>query len=337
MTFKVSGCICRGTFVFLRQNRVRYASYFLLLLQAKKGIIDTKEKIMDKILRITEKSGAFRAFVADTGSLVRYAVKIHGAAPTAAAAFGRTITAAAIMGLDLKTKDESLSLQINGDGAVGGIVAVADMQGRVRGYIENPHADLPLRADNKLDVGGAVGNGHLTVVRSLGHNKPYVSRIELQTGEIAEDIAYYFSVSQQTPSVVALGVLVDVDYTVKNAGGYFIQLLPNADEQVISKLEANVYTLESVTDMLSRGLSAEQMARELLLGFDYTVLMEHIPQYCCNCSKTRMERALISLGKKELEAIIVEDGKAELNCQFCKKSYLFDKDELEKLLKEATD
>lgn len=288
---------------------------------------------MDSILRITEKSGAFRAFVADTTQLVNKAVKIHGLSPVAAAAMGRTLTAAVIMGQDLKSDSEALSVQISGDGMIKSIVTAVDSHGNVRGYLDNPSADLPLK-NGKLDVSGAIGNGFLTVVHSMGLKEPYIGRVELQTGEIAEDIAYYFMNSQQTPSVVALGVLVDVDYTIKAAGGYIIQLLPGAGEDVISKLEANVYTLETVTDILSSGKSAETMAKELLLGFDYTILQKSTPEYKCNCSIDRMERALISLGKKELEELI-EEGQAELGCEFCKEKYTFGKSELKALLERA--
>ena len=289
---------------------------------------------MDKILRIIEKNGAFRAFVADTRDIVNDAVKIHNLTPTAAAAMGRTLTAASIMGIDLKDKNETLSVQIDGDGPIEGIVTVSDFHGNVRGYVGNSSVDLPLK-NNKLDVSGAVGNGHLTVVRNMQLKEPYIGRIDLQTGEIAEDIAYYYMTSQQIPSVVALGVLVDVDYTVKAAGGYVIQLLPGAGDEIISKLEANVYTLETVTEMLSRGMTVQQIAHDLLLGFDYQILEEMSPKYKCTCSRERMEKALISLGEKELNSIITQDGKAELNCRFCDKHYLFNKCELENLLKSA--
>lgn len=286
---------------------------------------------MDRILRITEKNGAFRAFVAETTVIVNHAAAIHGLSPVAAAAMGRTLTAASIMGLDLKNQSETISIQIDGDGPIGAVVTVADCCGNVRGYIENPIVDLPLK-NGKLDVSRAVGFGHLTVVRSLHMKAPYIGRVELQTGEIAEDIAYYFMNSQQTPSVVALGVLVDVDYSIKAAGGYIIQLLPGADDEIISKLEANVYTLQSVTEMLSQGMDVERMAYELLLGFDFDIHEIITPKYKCNCSKERMGKALISLGRDELEKIIEEDGKAELCCHFCKKKYMFDKTQLETLL-----
>ena len=289
---------------------------------------------MDSILRITEKNGAFRAFAADTTELVNKAVSIHGLSPTSAATMGRTLTAASIMGLDLKDEKETVSVQIDGDGPVGAIVTVADRRGDVRGYIENPYVDLPLK-NGKLDVSQAVGSGYLTVVRNLGMKEPYIGRVELQTGEIAEDIAYYFMNSQQTPSVVALGVLVDIDYTVKAAGGYMIQLLPGANEDVISKIEANVYTLQSVTEMLSAGMDVQRMARELLLGFEFDIHEVIAPEYKCNYSMRRMEKVLISLGRDELEKIIEEDGKAELCCHFCKKKYMFDKVQLKTLLESA--
>lgn len=289
---------------------------------------------MDNILRIVEKKGAFRAFVADTTELVGKAVKIHDLFPVAAAALGRTLTAASIMGLDLKDESEGLSIQICGDGPLGNIVTAADCHGNVRGYVDEPHVDIPLK-NNKLDVSGAVGTGFLAVAKNMGMKEPYVGRVDLQTGEIAEDIAYYFMSSQQTPSVVALGVLVDVDYTIKAAGGYMIQLLPGADDEIISKLEANVYTLEPVTEMLEKGYDTKRMAHEILLGFDYDILFEANPKYKCNCSRERMERALVSIGERELSSLIDEQGSAELNCQFCGSKYNFDKQQLTELLEAA--
>lgn len=289
---------------------------------------------MDNILRIIEKSGAFRVFVADTTELVGHAAKIHNLSPVAAAALGRTLTAASIMGLDLKTQSEGLSIQICGDGPLGDIVTASDCFGNVRGYVDNPDVDLPLK-NNKLDVSSAVGNGYLTVSKNMGMKEPYVGRVDIQTGEIAEDIAYYYMTSQQTPSVVALGVLVDVDYTIKAAGGYIIQLLPNATEEIISKLEANVYTLESVTEMLSKNYDTERMAREILLGFDYDIIFKNTPKYKCNCSQERIDRALISLGEKELNSIIEDPGFAEIDCHFCHNKYKYGKNDLINLLNSA--
>ncbi len=289
---------------------------------------------MDNILRIIEKSGAFRVFVADTTELVNKAAKIHNLSPVAAAALGRTLTAASIMGLDLKTQAEGLSIQICGDGPLGDIVTASDCFGNVRGYVDNPDVDLPLK-NNKLDVASAVGNGYLTVSKNMGMKEPYVGRVDIQTGEIAEDIAYYYMTSQQTPSVVALGVLVDVDYTIKAAGGYIIQLLPNATEEIISKLEANVYTLESVTEMLSKNYDTERMAREILLGFDYDILFKNTPKYQCNCSQERVDRALISLGEKELDSMIEDPGYAEIDCHFCHTKYKYEKNDLINLLNSA--
>lgn len=286
---------------------------------------------MDNILRIVEKSGAFRAFVADTTKLVNKAVKIHDLFPVVAAAMGRTLTAASMMGIDLKGENESISLQISGDGEIKNIVTVADCYGNVRGYVDNPHVELPLK-NNKLDVSGAIGTGHLAVAKTINGAKPYVGRVELQTGEIAEDIAYYFMSSQQTPSVVALGVLVDVDYTIKAAGGYIIQLLPGASDELITKLEANVYTLEPVTQMLSQNYDTQRMAREILLGFDYEILDKIHPEYKCNCSKEKMEKALISLGKDELNSIIDQEESVELCCHFCGNKYTFAKDDLKNIL-----
>lgn len=289
---------------------------------------------MDNILRIIEKSGTFRVFVADTTELVGKAAKIHNLSPVAAAALGRTLTAASIMGLDLKTKSEGLSIQICGDGPLGDIVTASDCFGNVRGYVDNPDVDLPLK-NNKLDVSAAVGSGYLTVSKNMGMKEPYVGRVDIQTGEIAEDIAYYYMTSQQTPSVVALGVLVDVDYTIKAAGGFIIQLLPNATEEIISKLEANVYTLESVTEMLLKNYDTERMAREILLGFDYDILFKNTPEYKCNCSQERVDRALISLGENELNSIIEDPGFAEIDCHFCHSKYRYEKNDLVNLLKSA--
>lgn len=289
---------------------------------------------MDNILRIIEKSGAFRVFVADTTELVGKAAKIHNLSPVAAAALGRTLTAASIMGLDLKTQSEGLSIQICGDGPLGDIVTASDCFGNVRGYVDKPDVDLPLK-NNKLDVSAAVGSGYLTVSKNMGMKEPYVGRVDIQTGEIAEDIAYYYMTSQQTPSVVALGVLVDVDYTIKAAGGFIIQLLPNATEEIISKLEANVYTLESVTEMLSKNYDTERMAREILLGFDYDILFKNTPEYKCNCSQERVDRALISLGEDELNSIIEDPGYAEIDCHFCHSKYRYEKNDLVNLLKSA--
>lgn len=286
---------------------------------------------MDNILRIIEKSGAFRVFVADTTEIVNEAVKIHNLSPVAAAALGRTLTAASIMGLDLKTQSEGLSIQICGDGPLGDIVTASDCFGNVRGYVENTDVEIPLK-NNKLDVGSAVGAGFLTVSKNMGMKEPYVGRVDLQTSEIAEDIAYYYMTSQQTPSVVALGVLVDVDYTIKAAGGYIIQLLPGATEEMISKLEANVYTLESVTEMLSKNYDTEKMARELLLGFEYDILFKNTPKYLCNCSQERVDRALIALGENELVSMINDPGHAEIDCHFCHKKYKYEKEDLINLL-----
>lgn len=290
---------------------------------------------MDKTIRIMEKHGAFRAFIADTTELVNKATQIHNLSPVAAAAMGRTLTAASIMGLDLKDNTETLSIQIDGNGPLGNIVTVSDCKGNVRGYIDNPNVDLPLKSNNKLDVANAVGIGCLTIIKYLGMKEPYIGRVELQTSEIAEDIAYYFATSQQTPSVVALGVLVDTDYTIKAAGGYIIQLLPGADEDMISKLEANVYTLETMTEMLDKGYDVYRIAKELFLGIDYEILTDSVPEYKCNCSREKMDKNLISLGEKELKDIIEEQGKAELNCHFCKSVYKYTKQDLEKLLLDA--
>lgn len=291
---------------------------------------------MDKLVRGQSVDGAIRVFAAITTELSERARQIHGSMPVAAAALGRTLTAAAMMGAQLKNETDTVTVQFAGDGPLGKIVAVTDSLSHVRGYVENPAVDLPLNRKGKIDVGGGVGRGRLSIVRDLGMKEPYVGQVPIVTGEIAEDITYYYAMSEQTPTAVGLGVLIDTDYSVKAAGGFMIQLMPFATEETAEKLEKQVRSIPSVTEMITLGMDAEDILFRVCDGFD--MLMENAavnPVYECKCSRERMERALISIGRDELVGIIEEKGEAELTCQFCDAKYTFDKAELEALLAKA--
>lgn len=291
---------------------------------------------MDTLVRGNSTDGSIRVFAAITTELVNEAHRIHNTSATASAALGRLLTGAAIMGAQLKSESDSVTLQINGEGPLGIMIAVTDSSSRVRGYAANPQADLPLNAAGKLDVGGAVGPGFLSVVRDLGLKEPYIGRTPLVSGEIAEDMTYYFAKSEQVPTAVALGVLVDTDLTIKAAGGYMIQLMPEATEETAERLTLIIENAPSVTEMITSGMSAEDIAFSITSGFDMLIENNAVhPEYRCKCSRERMERALISIGKQELEDIIKEQGEAEMSCQFCDKKYHFDKSELEELCKKA--
>ncbi len=290
----------------------------------------------DILIRGNSIDGAIRVFVAITTELTNDAQRIHHTYPVATAALGRTLTAAAIMGAGLKNETDSATIQFKGDGPLGSIVAVTDSNSHVRGYVVNPYVDLPLNKKGKLDVGGAVGKGYVNVIRDLGLKEPYAGQVPIVTGEIAEDLTYYYARSEQIPTAIALGVLVDTDNTAKAAGGFMIQLMPEATEDVAERLEEHVRSLEPITEMISSGMTAEDIFFHVTEGFD--MIMENNtkePGYECKCSKERMEKALISIGKEELEGIIAEQGEAELTCQFCDNKYKFNKSELETLLESA--
>lgn len=290
----------------------------------------------DKIVRAVTNTGAVRAFAAATTSLVNEAHRMHRTWPVASAALGRTLTAAAMMGWMLKSEKESVTLQLNGDGPIGRVIAIADSQAHVKGYVGDPMVDLPKNSAGKLNVGGAVGkNGYLTVIRDLGMKEPYIGRVPLVSGEIGDDLTSYFAISEQTPSSVGLGVLVDTDLSIKAAGGFLVQVMPEATEEDICKLERNIGAIQSVTAMMEQGLSSEDMIGRLLDGFSFEITDTIEPRYFCDCSRQRVERALISLGEAELTKLIEEDGKAELTCHFCDKVYTFDRSELEALLLSA--
>lgn len=290
----------------------------------------------DVIIRGNSMDGAIRVFVAITTDLVNDAQKIHKTYPTATAALGRTLTISAIMGAGLKNDTDSTTIQFKGDGPLGSIVAVCDNQSRVRGYVVNPYADPERKENGKLDVGGALGKGYLNVIRDLGMKEPYCGQVPIVTGEIAEDMTYYYATSEQIPTAIALGVLVNPDMSVKSSGGFMLQLMPEATDEMAEKLEEIMKHLPPITEMIENGLSAEDILFTITDGFD--MIMENkaiTPKYECKCSKERMEQALISIGQEELESIISEQGEAELTCQFCDNKYKFNKTELEELLKQA--
>ena len=287
----------------------------------------------DQLVRGQSIDGAIRVFAAVTTELSERARQIHNSMPVAAAALGRTLTVAAMMGAQLKNETDTVTIQFAGDGPLGKIVAVTDSSSKVRGYVENPFADLPLNRKGKIDVGGGIGKGRLSVVRDLGMKEPYVGQVPIVTGEVAEDITYYYAKSEQIPTAVGLGVLVDTDYSIKASGGFMIQLMPFATDETAKKLEEQVRSIPSVSEMITSGMTAEDILFKVCDGF--SMMMDNnavTPLYECKCSKERMERALISIGKTELEKIIAESGEAELTCQFCDAKYKFEKAQLEEML-----
>ncbi|MEE0945109.1 MAG: Hsp33 family molecular chaperone HslO [Clostridia bacterium] len=290
----------------------------------------------DQLVRGQSIDGAIRVFAAVTTELSERARQIHNSMPVAAAALGRTLTVAAIMGAQLKNETDSVTIQFAGDGPLGKIVAVTDSSSKVRGYVENPLADLPLNRKGKIDVGGGIGKGRLSIVRDLGMKEPYVGQVPIVTGEVAEDITYYYAKSEQIPTAVGLGVLVDTDYSIKASGGFMIQLMPFATDDTAKKLEEQVRSIPSVSEMITSGMTAEDILFKVCDGF--SMMMDNnavTPLYECKCSKERMERALVSIGKTELEKIIAENGEAELTCQFCDAKYKFEKSQLEEILARA--
>ncbi len=290
----------------------------------------------DYIVNAITSNGAIRVVAADTTELCNRAQEIHKMSPTAAAALGRTLTAAAIMGSMLKSADDSLTIQLSGGGPIGKVVAVGDGNANVKGYVGNPLVDLPLNDKGKLDVGGAIGrDGMLGIIRDLGLKEPYVGQVPLVNGEVAEDLTQYYATSEQLPTAVALGVLVDVDYTIKAAGGFILQVLPGAYDEDIDNVEKTIQSISSVTQMLSNGKKPEDIVEQLLSDYEIEYFDNVPTKYMCDCSRDRTDRALISLGKDELEKIINEDGKAEITCHFCDNIYKYTKEELEQLLENA--
>ncbi|HHV99580.1 MAG TPA: Hsp33 family molecular chaperone HslO [Clostridiaceae bacterium] len=287
----------------------------------------------DYLVRATANNTTIRAFATVTTETVQKAHLIHETSHVASAALGRTLTAAVMMGGMMKDEGNSVTIQIKGDGPLGGIVVVSDSKLNVRGYVYNPAVDLPLNDLGKLDVASAVGkNGYMNVIKDLGLKEPYIGYVNLVSGEIGEDIAYYFAFSEQIPSVVSLGVLVDADGSIINAGGYIIQLLPGADEGVIDFLENKIRTVKPVTALLSEGKSPEDIL-DIILGEKGLEILETAPcSYTCNCSRDRMERNLLSLGEKEIMEMIEEQHGAELSCHFCNNKYYFTEEQLLNLI-----
>lgn len=288
---------------------------------------------MDKLVRAITKDGSVKAVAAVTKDLTEQVRNIHKALPVATAALGRTLAAASMMGNALKEENASLTLQIKGGGPLGTVLAVSDHLGNVRGYVQNPQVDVPLREDGKLDVGRAVGaDGTLTVIKDIGLKEPYIGSVGLLGGEIAEDLAAYFVESEQIPTACALGVLIDRDQSVKAAGGYIIQLLPGAGEDVIAKVEGGVMAAGAVTALLDRDPDPEALLRTVLSDFEVEILETAPIEYKCYCSRDRVERALISMGVAELEDLLAEQGGCELGCQFCDKVYRFTDKELQAII-----
>lgn len=287
----------------------------------------------DYLIRGIDKSGNIRVFVANTTNLVEEARKTHGTSPTATAALGRTLTAGTMMGVMMKNDQDSLTLKISGDGPIGNIVVVANNKGEIKGYVSNPESDVPSIDKKKLDVGSLVGkNGTITAMMDLGLKEPYIGQANLVTGEIGDDLANLYLVSEQQPSAVGLGVLVNKDISVKVAGGFIIQLLPNISDEDITKIEKTLSEIEPLSTLIDKGLTPEEIMEEILGHFHMQVLEKVDLSFKCDCSRERIERVIMSLGKDEISDIIEEDGQAEVVCHFCNSKYQFNKEELNQFI-----
>jgi molecular chaperone Hsp33 len=289
----------------------------------------------DYLVRARTKDVPIRAFAATTKNLVQYARDIHNLTPLTAAALGRVLTATAMMGEMLKNKNDKLTVQLKGDGPLNTLLSTGNKIGQVKGYAGVPNVELPLNSSGKLDVGRAVGKGTLTIIMDLGLREPYVGKVSLVNGEIAEDLAHYYAVSEQTPSAVSLGVLVDRDMSIKAAGGFIIQVMPDCPEHVIESLEKRILDLPSITQLLSEGKSPEEILSIILQDFIVEYSDRKVVEYKCDCNRSRLEQVLISLGEKELKDMIEKEGKADVQCHFCNTEYNFSKDELEELLESS--
>ena len=287
----------------------------------------------DYIIRATAANDQIRAFAAVTTEMVETAREHHNTSPVATAALGRLLTAGAMMGSMMKGEKDVLTLQIKAGGPLQGITVTADSQGNIKGYVGNPDVCIPANSKGKLDVAGAVGPGFLTVIKDLGLKEPYSGQVMLQTCEIAEDLTYYFATSEQVPSAVGLGVLMNKNNTVRQAGGFIVQLMPFAEEEVISRLEQNVQKINSVTNLLEEGHTPESLLEKVLEGFDMQINEKMDTRFHCNCSKERVAKALISIGRKELNEMIQEGKPIEMNCHFCNTNYNFTVEELKEILR----
>ena len=287
----------------------------------------------DYIVRATAKDAQIRAFACTTREIVETARKAHDTWPVATAALGRLLTAGTMMGSMLKGEKDILTIQINSSGPIKGMTVTADSKANVKGYVIEPKVDLPPNSQGKLDVGGAMGIGVMNVIKDLGLKEPYVGQTVLQTGEIGDDLTYYFATSEQVPSSVGLGVLMNKDNTVKQAGGFIIQLMPFASEDVITQLEENLAKVKSVTSLLDEGKTPEQILEFILGDMDLEILDTIPTQFYCNCSKERVEKAIISIGKKDIQEMIADDKDIEVNCHFCNTNYCYTVDDLKDMIK----
>lgn len=291
------------------------------------------KKIMsDYIVRATAANSQIRAFAATTRELVEEARKAHNTSPVATAALGRLMTAGSMMGSMMKGEKDLLTLQIKCSGPISGLTVTADSKANVKGYVFNPNVMLPPSEQGKLDVGKALDLGVLSVIKDMGLKEPYVGQTQLVSGEIAEDLTYYFATSEQVPSSVALGVLMNKDNTVKQAGGFIIQLLPFAEEEVIDKLEKKLKEITSITALLDQNMTPEMILEHILGEFDLEILDKVPTQFYCNCDKKRVEKAIVSIGRKEINEMIQEGKPIEVNCHFCNKNYTFSVEELQEIL-----
>lgn len=289
----------------------------------------------DYIVRASAADAQIRAFACTAREVAETARRAHNTSPVVTAALGRLLSAGAMMGVMLKGEQDILTLQISGDGPAGGLTVTADSHGNVKGYANVPDVILPANAVGKLDVAGAIGKGSLRVIKDMGLKEPYVGQTLLQTGEIAEDLTYYFAASEQVPSSVGLGVLMERDNTVKQAGGFIVQLMPFAEEGVIDRLEENLRKITSVTALLEAGNTPEQILGQLLTGLNMEITDTIPTAFVCSCSKARVEKALISIGKEELKDMIEEGKEIEVNCHFCNRNYCFSVEELKQLYEKA--
>lgn len=289
----------------------------------------------DYIIRAIAANDQIRAFAAVTTQTVETARQDHNTSPVATAALGRLLTAGAMMGVMMKGEKDILTLQIKADGPLKGIIVTADSKGRVKGYVGNPNVCIPANSKGKLDVAKAVGTGFLNVIKDMGLKEPYSGQVSLQTGEIAEDLTYYFAASEQIPSAVGLGVLMNRDNTVRQAGGFIVQLMPFAEESTISRLEKNVQEISSVTTLLEEGHTPESLLHTVLDGFEVEITEQTPAEFYCNCCKERVEKALMSIGRKELNEMIQEGKPIELNCHFCNTNYQFTVEELKEILRKC--
>jgi molecular chaperone Hsp33 len=290
---------------------------------------------MDKLIKATALNGDVRIIAAQTTDLVNKAVTIHGCAAGAAVAFGRMLTAGCIVGSMLKAEQDTITLQIDGGGPIKGITVTSYSDAHVKGYVGNPAADLPLNEKGKVDVAGLVGReGSLMVIRDMGLREPYVGQVPIVTGEIGDDLAYYYTVSEQTPSAVGLGVLIDTDYSIKAAGGFIIQMMPDANEMAADLITYRLEEVKSITEMMSGGMNIEDIVKHIFEDMQLEILESMTPEYRCDCTREIVEQALISIGEQELSKLYEEGKTEELQCHYCNEKYLFTKEDFGRILEE---